>query len=419
MTELIYTKYSNERDRRFAIRTDILEENGTRVIRKEALYPEGRDHVQNLAEYETKLNQLYDGTFVCNRVLDQEENSIRLEYLEGETLEEQLDECITDHNLEEAEGILMDYLEKLRQIHEKELFSSTPEFQAVFGASEIPEGEMASPYMNIDMVCENLLRKEQDAVLDYEWTFAFPVPCRFLLYRVIFYYFHANKIRSVLKEEVFYQHFGITPELMAVFEKMEKNFQKYITGKHVPVREMYPSITPGVSVVKTIASSQLQLYFSKGEAYREEDSCYFPIYGEEIKAEYELPEQVNMIRIDPGENPCSLEIHEISFDGKAADLSQMVVHKGFMSKNWVHIARKDPAMENIPVPAGSRKVTIHLSVFPATEEQMEGIWRIGKENLRLRAQNEQQSHLIREMRNTKIWKLYQTYRNMVEKKKSN
>ena len=49
MAEIIYSKYSNERSRRFAIRTDILEENKKRWLQKKALYPEGKEHMDNLA----------------------------------------------------------------------------------------------------------------------------------------------------------------------------------------------------------------------------------------------------------------------------------------------------------------------------------------------------------------------------------
>ena len=40
MREIIFSKYSNERDRRFAIRTDILEEDG---LRKPLYIRKGKD----------------------------------------------------------------------------------------------------------------------------------------------------------------------------------------------------------------------------------------------------------------------------------------------------------------------------------------------------------------------------------------
>ena len=68
MAEIIYSKYSNERSRRFAIRTDILEENKKRWLQKKALYPEGKEHMDNLASWNSRLNAVYEKVpFVCNK----------------------------------------------------------------------------------------------------------------------------------------------------------------------------------------------------------------------------------------------------------------------------------------------------------------------------------------------------------------
>ena len=42
---------------------------------------------------------------------------------------------------------------------------------------------------NIDLVPANILiLKDRQVVIDYEWTFDFPVPADFILYRMIHYY---------------------------------------------------------------------------------------------------------------------------------------------------------------------------------------------------------------------------------------
>lgn len=59
MREIIFSKYSNERDRRFSIRTDILEEDGERWLEKTPLYPEGKGHIENMLQWNQKLDALY------------------------------------------------------------------------------------------------------------------------------------------------------------------------------------------------------------------------------------------------------------------------------------------------------------------------------------------------------------------------
>ena len=59
MKEIIFSKYSNERSRSFAIRTDIVEEDGKRWLEKKWLYPEGKEHVLRMKKWNQKLDQMY------------------------------------------------------------------------------------------------------------------------------------------------------------------------------------------------------------------------------------------------------------------------------------------------------------------------------------------------------------------------
>ena len=113
MAELIYSKYSNERSRRFSIRTDILEENGQRVVKKKAMYPEGKKHVENLFLWQEKLREPYAKVgYVCNECQKTEEG-VTLAYVQAETLEERLDALLGMGETEQASGLLEKYLKKI------------------------------------------------------------------------------------------------------------------------------------------------------------------------------------------------------------------------------------------------------------------------------------------------------------------
>lgn len=63
---------------------------------------------------------------------------------------------------------------------------------------------------NIDLVPANILiLKDRQVVIDYEWTFDFPVPADFILYRMIHYYLESDGKRRVLKDRDFYGKAGI------------------------------------------------------------------------------------------------------------------------------------------------------------------------------------------------------------------
>lgn len=424
MEELIFTKYSNERSRRFAIRTDILEEDGQRFVRKTALYPEGKAHVAGLTDWYQGLTRLYKVIpFSCNKC-EWEENRVRLEYVEGRTLEEELDGLLKRGRTEEASAKLTQYLKDVRSVYTGSAFTRTEMFSRVFGEpgeAEVLEGLESASITNIDMVSANLVMTEPPTVLDYEWTFDFPVPREFVLYRIIHYYIDTHSLRQVLDADVFYREFGITEELKACFEEMEANFQKYITGEHIPMREMFAKMTPGVGTVQMVSGGQLQVFFSKGEGYREEESLSFPMEDGYGKYRIEVPAGCVSIRIDPGDQPCAVHVEDLSFDGQKVSVKRGVTEKGCVVRDWAYIAKGDPNISEIPVPAGAKELTIAMRIYASPQELMEQVrdqmQSLEAERQQLMQKVQHQSQVIKEMRNTKIWRLYQKYRNMAERKK--
>ena len=110
MAEIIYSKYSNERSRRFAIRTDILEENKKRWLQKKALYPEGKEHMDNLASWNSRLNAVYEKVpFVCNKC-EIVEDGVKFEYLDAESLSEHLDSMLQRGEIQAAFDRLVEFL---------------------------------------------------------------------------------------------------------------------------------------------------------------------------------------------------------------------------------------------------------------------------------------------------------------------
>ena len=70
---ILFSRYSNERDPRFAIRTDIIREDDRMIVRKSADGYGSRVHIEHMAEAEKRLLTAFQGTrFVPNRVLSYE-----------------------------------------------------------------------------------------------------------------------------------------------------------------------------------------------------------------------------------------------------------------------------------------------------------------------------------------------------------
>ena len=82
---------------------------------------------------------------------------------------------------------------------------------------------------DIDLIFSNILLTEDGKrhVLDYEWTFEFPVPAGFLAYRAIHYYFETSAKRKILKEDL---NLYETAEPLAYFSLSKKTPQRIKGG---------------------------------------------------------------------------------------------------------------------------------------------------------------------------------------------
>ncbi len=375
MAQLIFSKYSNERSRRFAIRTDIMEEaDKSRYVKKTALSPEGEKHVERIGLWGKKLEALYGSFFFFNRG-KVEEGSLYLEYVEGRTLEAVLDELCVKGETEKAAGMLREYLDKVKKMYSGERFIVTDSFREVFGGGAFSGEFSCGPITNIDMVCSNLVLGEKPTVLDYEWTFDFPIPCEFVLYRIIRYCQDPYSDRKPLCNVDFYSAYGITEELGEIFLQMELKFQEYLTAGHVPMREMYQDMTPGNAPLQIVPTEELQVFFDLGEGYTQENSRRYPIKENKGAAKVSLPLGCKRIRLDPGDNPCAVSIVRLTIDGERVSLKDAVIEKGCRAGHWVYIAKTDPFIADIPVPENGKELCVGLMVYPADKNVLEGICR--------------------------------------------
>ena len=448
MEQLIFSKYSNERSRRFAIRTDIIQTDAGRYVKKTALYPEGKAHIEALIRKEEVLAPMYaQAGWKCNHgeLLD---DSVRLDHETGETLEARLDALLAEDRAEQAKQELTEFLYQLKRIHEKEPFRVTEEFRKVFGEIPFPEHYKAlcAEAMDIDLVCQNLIcpngedadgsgdarcmngtadpcgtvqletdpQKQCPVVLDYEWTFFFPIPCNYLLYRVIHYFLDVGEHRKQLSAEAFYQEFSISEAERGLYEQMERSFQRYLVEGMTPMRELFSDMTPGICSLRKVTSGKLQVFYEKEGTYLPEYSCTIPLNNWMIDEEIPIPSGCRTIRLDPCEEPCMVRFEDFTFDGKSATLTGAGVPEGNLFQDHTgdllgYFYGKDPAIFFLRVPEQAKKLKIRARIYPTPPEAV--LRAILKEQ-----QAQQQEQQIRAMEGTKVWKLYRRYRDVREKK---
>lgn len=231
---VIYTRFSNQRDPRFCVRTSIHEKSdGTRYVVKAAATGEAAAHVDRLPVIYEDLTRQYAGSDLSMdglEVLD--DRAVRLEYVPGKTLEELLNDDLQRSDYTSMRLRMQAFFREVGACEGQAPFEVTERFREVFGEIDDPEfTDISLPHSDIDLIFANAVQSEKGwKILDYEWTCDFPVPFGFLIYRAVHYYFYAKtQVPEIVIRDTF-EMFGITKEKHAIFERMDKHFQEYVRG---------------------------------------------------------------------------------------------------------------------------------------------------------------------------------------------
>ena len=391
---LLYAKFSGERAGRYALYTAVYEKYGglpsretggveapglsdqigecgpqragmntdgsQRYVEKRALTKAAIPHVSHISELSGKLSEMYRGRLKINRCEKTDiTGTVRMEYLTGETFEEYLDRVLAKQGPDACEKALLEYLDMVVPKELESAFEMTDSFREIFG--EIP-GEISGgipgeyeihslktlPVSDVDLIPANVIRSDGSSTLiDYEWSFDFPVPSDFLRYRILFYYLRSDKNRQELAQSGIWQKAGLTGQKRKIFAAMEDSFQKWLTRDRIPVRDLRAGISSEVLHTGD-GNRSLRVYYPArdgSENYSELRSSDYLMRNGKLSADLEVPQGMTMIRLDPGDRPGILRIRSLTIDGRPPEL---------IRTNGIPVFRESEAgVEEIgPVPSG-------------------------------------------------------------------
>lgn len=235
-----YVKYSTRRKSAFAISTEVYEPvEAPRFVRKRAFLPEGCDHIQNILALQRDLSGALANTkfYPCMCHSTQDATQVVFDYAPGESLEHMLDGYLFSGAIDKAYALMENFFEELSRGATKE-FYLMPEFTEIFlGEIRWPNlADVTLSVTDVDLIFANVICDNNKWwIIDYEWSFRFPIPFRFLMFRCLFYYLHAKPKRMELLGEEVYRHFGFEERELDLYHQMEEHFQDYIYGGHKPL----------------------------------------------------------------------------------------------------------------------------------------------------------------------------------------
>lgn len=225
-----FIKYSDERNKRFSIRTYVRSDKDEKRVVKQAVYREGERHLEHMLEAQERLKEYYDGVRVCPCEMTAE--GLAFDFVEGELLLEQY--------LKAARGRDKGAYEDLLAFHKRMIcgneknacaFEPNEEFREWFGEDDAYQGLPGLAYSNFDAIAENIIMQgNMPTFIDYEWIMGFVMPRDLVVYHCVYDgYLHHSELEEFYPFEQVLQFLGIQTE-QGVLEKSYKHFFEYVVA---------------------------------------------------------------------------------------------------------------------------------------------------------------------------------------------
>ena len=274
---IVFSKYSAERDPQYALRTDIryqsidgqnsfedkmgeqAESRDLLTSDKTALLEEGKSHIAGIKTAYDHLTSQYAGSGIeigpCRP--GENEKSVTLDFIPGQNLQRLMEELIIQGRGADVKRIVDAYTKRILSAATDD-FAMTDDFRRVFGGARLPEGLKTAKISDIDLIFSNLIIPDEAgddiekivkadwSVIDYEWTFDFPIPVHFILHRCFYLATHQLMACPELNFEELIKGIGISPDESEQYLRMEEYFQNTIQGSLEPERNMLTKIGNGI-----------------------------------------------------------------------------------------------------------------------------------------------------------------------------
>ena len=251
--KILYTKYSNDRREDFRIATQIIERDGKKIVRKSAMGKTARNHILLMKNHAKSLDEMFGNTkFKANRIISSGEDFVDFDFVDGSSFDKILDEFLQDEDFDGFYGGVNQFFTELEKFAVAE-FRANEKTKEIFGEDAFAEGEKAIPVGNIDLIFQNVIvNSDEDwTVIDYEWTFDFALPLRFLKWRALFNFLSLERRRVNIDPNEVFGKFSLSGDSES-FRRIEtEKFFKFIrNGEFFSFTQDFPKeiVVPDVEI---------------------------------------------------------------------------------------------------------------------------------------------------------------------------
>ena len=273
MERLIYTKYSTDRNKKLAIRTDrLIDDKGVESIKKVALFDEGIAHLEHMVDMSVKLQERYgDRIKITKSNLDGK--ALSNEFVIGKSFYSHFEELVDTKDIKRIKEELNQYRDTICYSSKGlDDFSLTTEFIEVFGEEkELEDVSLKTSFVtDIDMIFENIIVSDsgQWQLIDYEWTFDFPIPQEYMLFRSVWYLYNNTPLDNLIPWHETMEWVGVDRTIENCFRRMEQHFQSYIMGDVVPLEQQVAECDTNATSLDSLIEKE-SIYYTESRWYIE------------------------------------------------------------------------------------------------------------------------------------------------------
>lgn len=358
--DVIYAKFSNDREKDKAIRTTIVRDiQGQLHVEKAPDTPTACGHIVNTHRAYELLSKRYEGTKIrinrCKPIKNDISQGLAFEYCNGVTLEYLLDECLAKADVEGFKALIMEYMRWL-SYHEN-----------------------SSSVSNIDFIFPNIM-VDGDIwqVIDYEWTFEKRIPAKEIAFRAFYNYTLGGETRKASEDLLMQDVLGFTQEQIKAAIEKEKQFQRYVNGQRASVSAMREIIgnrayeLAGMLEYCVYADSKFaaKIYIDYGEGgFSEENSVTFKdcyVEQKELHLEYDIPKGAVRLRIDPCSYICAINIRKIMIGERLYTHDIIETNGKWQTCDYIVFDHNDPNL--IIFVEGGSKLVADMEVMELPEK---------------------------------------------------
>lgn len=242
---IVYCKASNDRAERFRIYTDLIKTKEGTIYRKRPANDAAAKHLNDMASSFARCEKRTFGESTTFNKCAMYKDGAHLEVVKGESLDKIAWENIDDED--NLTKIFLSVKDAIDKMYEKCGFATVDEFREVFG--DIPTYDPGEERVDLgktvkDLDCDLLLSNilvdgGMWTIIDYEWSFPFPVPVNFALYRCVknFYIIHGIFDEEPAKKMMY--KLGINDEQIPIFEFMDNHMiREYVLEDYTNLSDL-------------------------------------------------------------------------------------------------------------------------------------------------------------------------------------